>query len=154
MKIVFVSPFGLQPKSTARVRALPLGAELVARGHQVTLLVPPWDDRANAGKTFTHRGVKVVQLPLPPHPILDVPVLTARLWQAIRAHHPDILHLFKPKVYSGFIGTGWWLTQKAGRTRVPLVVDTDDWEGKGGWNDVAPYSPPLEHSLHGKSSGA
>jgi glycosyltransferase involved in cell wall biosynthesis len=144
MKIVFVSPFGLQPKSTARVRALPLGAALVARAHEVTLLVPPWDDRANGGKTFTHQGVTVAQVPLPSHPVLDVPVLTARLWQAIHAQKPDILHVFKPKAYSGFIGTGWWLKQKTGRTRVPLVVDTDDWEGKGGWNDAAPYSAPAK----------
>lgn len=144
MRIVFVSPFGLQPKSTARVRALPLGAALAAQGHTVTVLVPPWDDRSNAGNTFTHQGVKVVQLPLPPHPLLDLPVLTARLWQAIQAHRPDILHIFKPKAYSGFIGTGWWVTQKLKRTQVPLVVDTDDWEGKGGWNDAAPYSPPAK----------
>ena len=26
------------------------------------------------------------------------------------------------------------------RRRVRLVMDTDDWEGAGGWNDVAPYS--------------
>ncbi len=144
MKILFVSPFGLQPKSTARVRALPLGVALAARGHKVTLLVPPWDDRANGGRTFSHQGVKVVQVPVPASPLLDVPLLTARLWKAIHAYHPDILHLFKPKAYSGFIGTGWWLKLKLKRTRVPFVMDTDDWEGRGGWNDAAPYSLPAK----------
>ncbi len=144
MKIVYVSPFGLHPKSTARVRALPLGAALVATGHQVTLLVPPWDDRARAGETFTHKGVKVIQLPLPPHSLFDLPFLTLHLWRAIEACRPDLLHVFKPKAYSGFMGMGWWMKQKAGRTRVPLVVDTDDWEGKGGWNDTASYSAPVK----------
>jgi glycosyltransferase involved in cell wall biosynthesis len=30
------------------------------------------------------------------------------------------------------------------RPDLPLVVDTDDWEGWGGWNDLAPYSYPMK----------
>lgn len=140
MKIVMVLPFGLQPKGTGRVRALPLAEALVARGHRVTLLVPPWDDRASAGQSFQQAGVIVRQLPLPPKP-LEVPQLTAALLRAVQAERPDLLHTFKPKAYSGFVAAAWWLLQPLRARRVPLVVDTDDWEGAGGWNDHAPYSP-------------
>ncbi len=144
MHIVFIAPFGLQPKGTARVRALPLGAALVARGHRVTLLVPPWDDRAASGKTFDHHGVTVEQLSLPPSSLFDIPLLTIKLWQRIHALQPDIVHGFKPKAYTGFIQMGWWYRQTFAKSHVPFVIDTDDWEGKGGWNDAAAYTAPVK----------
>jgi glycosyltransferase involved in cell wall biosynthesis len=49
--------------------------------------------------------------------------------------HPDVLHLFKPKGYSGLAA----LLARALRPQLPLIVDTDDWEGWGGWNDLLPY---------------
>jgi glycosyltransferase involved in cell wall biosynthesis len=48
--------------------------------------------------------------------------------------NPDVVHVFKPIGYSGL--TGIYLRRFSGR---PLVLDTDDWEGTGGWNDVNPY---------------
>jgi glycosyltransferase involved in cell wall biosynthesis len=48
---------------------------------------------------------------------------------------PDILHLFKPKGYSGLAA----LLARMTNPVLPLVVDTDDWEGWGGWNDLLPY---------------
>ena len=50
---------------------------------------------------------------------------------------PDVVHAFKPKAYAG-------LAHFALRRRFPVVVDTDDWEGYGGWNDVNPYHPLLK----------
>jgi glycosyltransferase involved in cell wall biosynthesis len=48
---------------------------------------------------------------------------------------PDVLHLFKPKGYSGLAA----LLARALAPTLPLVVDTDDWEGRGGWNELLPY---------------
>jgi glycosyltransferase involved in cell wall biosynthesis len=47
---------------------------------------------------------------------------------------PDVVHVFKPIGYSGLTGVAlrWF-------SRLPLVLDTDDWEGTGGWNDVNAY---------------
>jgi glycosyltransferase involved in cell wall biosynthesis len=47
---------------------------------------------------------------------------------------PDVVHVFKPIGYSGLVGIylRWF-------SRRPLVLDTDDWEGTGGWSDVNPY---------------
>ena len=60
MKIVFIGPFGLQPKGTMSVRALPLAKALVNRGHKVTVLIPPWDDPDRAGQTWEDNGVQIV----------------------------------------------------------------------------------------------
>ncbi|HEY68571.1 MAG TPA: glycosyltransferase family 4 protein, partial [Thermoflexia bacterium] len=55
------------------------------------------------------------------------------------ALHPDVVHFFKPKAYSGLTH---WLLARLPRTRRPrLVVDTDDWEGPGGWNEIGGYTP-------------
>jgi glycosyltransferase involved in cell wall biosynthesis len=53
-----------------------------------------------------------------------------------------VVHCFKPKAYSGL--AGWWLWLFH-RRRIRLVMDTDDWEGWGGWNDLAPYSSRQKH---------
>jgi glycosyltransferase involved in cell wall biosynthesis len=57
------------------------------------------------------------------------------LLRAALAERPDVLHLFKPKGYSGLAA----LASGFSRQRPSLVVDTDDWEGWGGWNDLLPY---------------
>ncbi|MGB0388056.1 MAG: glycosyltransferase family 4 protein [Ardenticatenaceae bacterium] len=139
MKIVMVTPFGLRPKGTVRVRALPLAEGLVERGHKVTILIPPWDDPASAGTDFEQNGVVVRQLALPTRAYFALPYLTGQLLRGALAEQPDILHAFKPKAYSGFVATVWWWLQKLRLIGTPLVMDTDDWEGWGGWNDHAPY---------------
>jgi glycosyltransferase involved in cell wall biosynthesis len=53
-----------------------------------------------------------------------------------------MLHLFKPKGYSGLAA----LLARQLYPTVPLIVDTDDWEGWGGWNDLLPY-PRLAKSV-------
>ena len=68
-----------------------------------------------------------------------------RLFRAVREWRPDVVHVFKPKGPSGLVGAAFWVTRRltAGdpRARVslakhpPVVIDSDDWEGAGGWND-------------------
>ncbi len=179
MNVVFVGPFALSPKSTMRVRALPIARELVRRGHRVTVLLPPWDNPADSGRSFEDSGVSVKNLTLPPHPRLlrptlvrraprnDVPArgaggdvttnadphpgplppgrgdemptrwfpaLGLRLLRETMALKPDLVHAFKPKGFSGGVAQALLL-----RGRTPVVVDTDDWEGDGGGNDVGGY---------------
>lgn len=141
MKIVMVGPFGLRARGTMSVRALPLARALVRRGHRVTLLLPPWQEPEDAGRTWDEAGVTIENLPLP----VGVPGwfhlrLTGALVRRALALHPDVIHAFKPKAYAGL--THWELAHF--HPRVPVVVDTDDWEGPGGWNDLQPYSPLLK----------
>lgn len=139
MRVVFVAPFGLRPKGTVSVRALPLAHALAARGHQVTVLVPPWDDRAAAGEVTAMGNVRVVNLPLSADSRLDAPLLMSRVLRATLAARPAVVHCFKPKGYSGLLALAWWTLRRAGLVRAPLVMDSDDWEGPGGWNQREPY---------------
>ena len=146
MNIVMIGPFGLQPKATLSVRALPMAKAMVARGHSVTLLVPPWDHPADAGREWEEEGVQVVNPPLPPRlPMLFHILLTLRLIRRALALRPDVIHFFKPKSYAGLSHFAlWWLrhTRLADKRLPPdvrLVVDEDDWEQA--WNEVEAYTP-------------
>jgi glycosyltransferase involved in cell wall biosynthesis len=121
------------------VRALPMAKALVMRGHVVTVLLPPWQNPEDAGRCWEEDGVAVENILLPPGIPGLFHLLTAfRLTRRVLDISPDVVHLFKPKAYSGLTH---WLLALLPRTRRPrLVVDTDDWEGPGGWNEIGGYS--------------
>ncbi len=134
MRIAMVGPFGLHPKQTMRSRALGLARPLVARGHAVRLIMPPWDTPAEAGRTWAEDGAELRYVPLRG----GAAGITRQLIRETLAWQPDVVHCFKPKAYSGLVAEWLW---RFHRRRVHLVMDSDDWEGAGGWNDVAPYTP-------------
>ncbi len=140
MHIVMVGPFGLHSRGTMSVRALPLARALVARGHTVTMLLPPWRNPQEAGRRWEKDGVALENIHLPPGiPGLFHLLVALRLTRRALALRPDVVHLFKPKSYSGLTH---WLLAHLPRTRRPrLVVDSDDWEGAGGWNEIGGYTP-------------
>ncbi len=153
MRIALVAPFGLRAKGTTRARALPLARALARRGHQVALFVPPYDGPEDAGLCWRERDVTVVNVLLPPGVARQDGYwhlrLAWRLLAQVRAWHPDVVHAFKPKGPSGLVATGLWQLELGNRARrqgcrdrpsppgTRLVVDSDDWEGSGGWNDDA-----------------
>lgn len=169
MRIAFIAPFGLQPKGTVSARMMPLAHALARRGHLVRVVIPPWDDPGESHYehpahelSISRSGGKItefvdtVALPLPlrvPHSI----GLTAGLVREALKPSPsgfprysdqllpderelagfraEVVHVFKPVGYSGLAG---FVLAGMG---VSWVLDTDDWEGPGGWADVNPYSP-------------
>ncbi len=138
MKIVMIGPFGLRPRGTMSVRALPLAKALAAGGHTVMMLLPPWQNPEDAGRTWEEGGVRIENMALPAKiPGYFQLRLTQSLIRRVRALRPDIVHTFKPKAYAGL---AHFLLSR----RFPVVVDTDDWEGPGGWNDLAPYGRSLK----------
>lgn len=140
MRIVFVGPFAMQPKRTMAVRALPLAKALAARGHAVSVLLPPWDSPQDSGREWIEGGVRVSNVPLASlPPPAEQSTVTWRLVQAAFRQRPEIIHCFKPKSYAGLVAWVVWQAKRLGRTQVRLVVDTDDWEGRGGWNELGPY---------------
>ena len=140
MRIVMIGPFGLKPKGTMSVRALPMAKALVAKGHQVDIIVPPWSYPQDSGREWDEDGVSIRNVSLPPRlPILRHLIITWRLVRRALAPKPDVVHCFKPKGYAGLAAMAFWLLKKLGLTKARLVVDSDDWEGKGGWNEVEPY---------------
>lgn len=137
MKITMVGNFGLWNKGTMGVRALPMARALVWRGHQVCLVLPPWDAPAESGLEYEIDGVRIANVELPPRiPLIWHVLLTVALARRALREPCDVIHIFKPKAYAGFVGLLVWLLKKLRLSRVRLVVDADDWEGTGGWNDL------------------
>ncbi|PZR97503.1 MAG: glycosyl transferase family 1 [Candidatus Chloroheliales bacterium] len=131
MRITVIAPFALRPKGTTRERALPLARALAARGHRVRVIIPPWDNPSEAGRCWQEAGVEVESVTLPRPLLPRLPLLLAKRALASR---PDVIHVFKPKAYSG-------LAADLLRVRhARWVLDHDDWEGRGGWNERNQYS--------------
>ncbi len=148
LRVVMVGPFGLRPKGTMSARALPLARALVDGGHSVSLVLPPWSNPEDSGRCEDVAGVRILNavLPTAPAPVFHAQ-LTQRLVEAVQAERPDVVHCFKPKAYSGLVQAALWSLRKAGRWRGRLVLDTDDWEGAGGWNDLEGYPWPLRQTF-------
>jgi glycosyltransferase involved in cell wall biosynthesis len=134
MRIAFLCGFAWEPKGTVRARAFPLAVELSKLGHEVHLFVTPYDNPRDSGKELTLKGVKITNLEVSSNSPLSMALLAFRLATKSLAWKPDIIHVFKPKGITG-LAARMLLWRK-----VPFVLDCDDWEGWGGWNDVKNYS--------------
>jgi len=148
--------FGLRPKGTMSSRALPLAQALAARGHRVDIIMPPWSYPQDSGRDWEEDGVSIHNITLPPRlPFLRQDfgelsraaqdaiwrlLITWRLARRALASRPDVVHCFKPKGYAGLAALAFWFLKRLRLTRARLVVDSDDWEGKGGWNEIEPYT--------------
>lgn len=131
-----LAPFGIRPKSTLSLRMLPLAQALVRQGHTVCIVAPPVHNPEDAGTRIIYDQVPVIHTSSPSLPgATGVFQQVVRLMQTVLSEQPDIIHLFKPKGYSGLAA----LVLSLQHPEIPLVVDTDDWEGWGGWNDLLPY---------------
>jgi glycosyltransferase involved in cell wall biosynthesis len=51
-----------------------------------------------------------------------------------------VLHFFKPKGYAGLAAFLTWYLTKLRLANARIVLDSDDWEGRGGWNEIGDYS--------------
>jgi hypothetical protein len=117
---------------------LPLANALAQVGHTVHIIAPPIHNPQDAGTTIIHGAIPVTHTDAPTWPSM-LPVSPSRVWRLCGAvpwrQVPISIHLFKPKGQAG-------LAAHYGRIvapRIPLVVDCDDREGHGGWNDHLPY---------------
>lgn len=141
MRIALVASFGLRAKGTARARALPLAIELARRGHAVALFAPPYDSPEDSGRQWREEvgasGVDVINTVLPSGRQTAAwhLRLSWRLFLAVRGWRPDVVHIFKPKGPSGLAGTLLWVTRRRIARHPRVIIDADDWEGPGGWND-------------------
>jgi glycosyltransferase involved in cell wall biosynthesis len=134
MRVAMLGPFGLRPKGTMAVRALPLVKALAARGHTVKLTLPPWSYPEDAGKAWEEGGVRIENVTISPRVRIPLQMLSS-VW----AFRPDVIHVFKPKAYSGAVQWLVWQLRRIGLTDARVVLDEDDWEGAGGWNDLERY---------------
>lgn len=141
-RLAMIAPFGLRPKGTLAQRMVPLAAAMARRGWRCLVVAPSYTAPADAGRWEEIDGVTVhhVALPWLPGPP-GIVQTAARMLAAARRWQPDLLHVFKPKGYSGVTATLAHLLAPS----LPQVQDTDDWEGWGGWNELGAYSLPMKH---------
>ncbi len=140
MKITLLAPFAMQPKGTTRVRVMPLARALVRRGHTATVLIPPYDNPQDSTARWEDQGVVVRNLTCGPKPSSASLVgLGLSLARAARRTTPDVVHVFKPKGVTGIAQLALW-----GLRQHNVVLDIDDWEGRGGWNERQNYSAPRQ----------
>ena len=136
MNITLLAPFAMQPKGTTRVRVMPLARALVRRGHTATVLIPPYDHPQDSDAQWEDEGVLVRNLPSGPNPSNAALVLQGlSLARAARRTTPDVVHVFKPKGVTGVAQLALWAFRQRN-----VVLDIDDWEGRGGWNERGEYS--------------
>lgn len=141
MKVVMVGPFGLRPQGTMARRALPLAKTLVVHGHDVAMVLPPWGCPEDSGQQWEEDGVWICNIVLPRSiPLLEEIIITWRLVRRALQAQPDVFHCFKPKAYSGLAAAVVWCLAKLRLTKVRVALDSDDWEGWGGWNELGSYS--------------
>lgn len=143
MKIVFLAPFGIRPKGTLIARMLPLAVELKRLGHGIVIVAPPYTNPEDSGKTETVNGVTLRNIPLGPGTgAFCAPFLAWRMFRAALDGKPDVVHLFKPKGYGGLAALLQLFLSRIGLHLPPLFVDCDDREGRGGMNELHPYTLP------------
>ncbi|MGB3219555.1 MAG: glycosyltransferase [Anaerolineae bacterium] len=118
-------------------RALPWAQALARQGHTVTLLAPPWDWPADAGRRAWVGGVEIVQVRVDGGPLAILIRLLLAIWQ----RRPTVLVACKPKGYSGLVLWCLWWWRRLGGWRGQLWLDMDDWET--GWNERLAYPRPL-----------
>lgn len=151
MRVAFIGGFAFSPKGTIRARAHPLAAELVRLGHEVTMFLPPYDNPDDSGREWEQEGVCIRNVKMSfakpsrngngighlstAATLLSAPQLVSSLVREVNRFRPDVIHVFKPKGFAGAAGSYFLL-----KRRPNVVLDCDDWEGWGGWNDVKDYS--------------
>ena len=141
MNITLLAPFAMHPKGTTRVRVMPLARALARRGHAVTVLIPPYDHPQDSGDQWEDQGVRARNLPVGSNPgNASLALLGLALARAARRTTPDVIHVFKPKGVTGIAQLALWALRQQ-----PLVLDIDDWEGRGGWNERGQYSALSRH---------
>lgn len=137
MRVAMVGPFALYPKGTVSVRILPMAKALKSRGHEVAIFLPPYDNLRYSGKHLKVDGVDIYNMTMLKTRFSLVHFLVAvQLTIRALAFRPQIIHVFKPKGYSGLVAMLLVMLRKTRIITRPLVVDTDDWEGYGGFADL------------------
>jgi len=141
MRIAFVGGFAFSPKGTMRARAYPLAAELVRLGHEVAIFLPPYDNLDDCGRVWEQDGVCIRNVGTERDRnvrgwsrLLLYFRMLSQVVRQVRRYRPDVVHLFKPKGFAGAAAAYFLL-----RAGPPVVLDCDDWEGWGGWNEIKSY---------------
>jgi len=130
-----VGPFAFQPRGTVPVRMLPIAQRLVGDGHQVFVVLPPYDNPKESGRRTSVDGIPIhnVRLAFGPPTFSHLGTAKRIVGETLNLR-PDIVHIFKPRGPSGLAAMFLIARRKFG-LHLPIVLDSDDWEGRGGFYD-------------------
>ena len=104
---------------------MPLATQLASRGHQIRIVVPPWDSPSEADSLLLHKGVEVYRVKVRGGPL---PTLI-RMQRRIKECRPDIIHFVKPRAYAGISQfLAHFLKSLTAMKKPLLILDADDWE--------------------------
>lgn len=136
MRIVLVAPFAANPKGTVKVRMVPIAKELTKNNHQVFIIIPPYDNPSHSGLEYKDGAIDVINIKFFDYPILRYLLTQINIIIKIFQLKPQIIYTFKPKGHSGLFTMIYIFLKKIGFfKRTKILVDMDDWEGYGGFND-------------------
>jgi glycosyltransferase involved in cell wall biosynthesis len=136
LRIVIISPFSVYPKGTFPIRILPIAKMLKKRGHDVCIVVPPYDNLSESGKEYTLEGVRIYNIKFRDFPIIKYFITLFSINRKILHLNPEVIYFFKPKGYSGLAAMFLAFLRRFGIFKnFVLLLDTDDWEGFGGFSD-------------------
>lgn len=136
MRISIVAPFAIRPKGTVSVRILPIAKTLVKRGHEVAIIIPPYDNLSHSGVEYEIDGVKICNVVFRDLKVVKYVLTPLKIVGKIFSSKPDVVYVFKPKGYSGLVAMFLATVKRLGFVKdFRVVLDADDWEGYGGFND-------------------
>jgi glycosyltransferase involved in cell wall biosynthesis len=150
MRIVMIAPFAMYPKGTFQIRMLPIAKRLHKNGHDVLIVVPPYDNISQSGLAYEIDGVQVQNIIFTDISVLKYFLALLRIVKKTIAFKPDVIYFFKPKGYSGLAAMFMSTMRHLGLLgkQIRLILDTDDWEGYGGFCDLyMKYSIYPKHIL-------
>lgn len=134
MRIAIAGNFSLIGKQTMAVRALPMAEALVARGHQVCMALPLRSAAERPGARV-RKGVALRFARRIPIPGLEYGWQVAAMALSCWRWRPQVVYCFKPVAHSWAVLALFWLLRRLGLYHGAVALDTDDWEGWGGWNE-------------------
>lgn len=137
-----VAPFAMSPKGTTSARVVPMARAMADAGHEVLVLIPPYDNYAESSNRNMRDGLTIQWLKIPRFsnlliigPIILFFVLALKGRRQALSFNPDVIHVFKPKAVSGMIQHLLWIFG----SESAIVLDCDDWEGSRGWSELEQY---------------
>ncbi len=146
MRIAMVGNFGLTGNQTMAARALPLGEALAARGHDVLMALPVRRE-SDLGEPREHTRVDIRYVrgagPAGLSYLLQAVFLS---WICLR-WRPNAVYCFKPIAHSSMVLGVFRILRGLRLFRGLIALDTDDWEGDGGWNEKQPFPVWLKRGV-------
>ena len=137
MRVVMIAPFATFPRGTFRIRMLPIAKRLHKNGHDVKIVVPPYDNVSQSGLAYEIDGVYVENIIFTDIPVARYFLALLRIVKKTITFKPHAIYFFKPKGYSGLAAMFISVMRYLGLLgKIRLILDTDDWEGYGGFCDL------------------